>query len=101
MKELEKLKVKKTQKDYSLLRKYYIMEVSVEETTVQKLIEKGTVLRYLCAEDLFDTIKGTHLVNRLREWNILPKALIERYVHISIDQMKVFLLFCEKNQQEK
>ena len=38
MKELEKSEVKKTQKDYRLLRKYDIMEIS-EGTAVQK----GTV----------------------------------------------------------
>lgn len=44
MKELEKHEVKKTQKDYRLLRKYDIMEITVEGTTVQKLVKKGTVL---------------------------------------------------------
>lgn len=41
MKELEKSELKKTQKDYRLLRKYDIMEICVDEMTVQKLIKKA------------------------------------------------------------
>lgn len=91
MKELEKPEVKKTQKDYRLLRKYDIMEISVEGTTVQKLVKRGTVLRYVCAEDLFDTIKAAHLANGHGGRNILSKALSEKYANITVDQIKVFL----------
>ena len=41
MKELEKFELKKTRKDYKLLRKYNIMEIFVDEMTVQKLIKKA------------------------------------------------------------
>lgn len=77
MKELEKPEVKKTQKDYRLLRKYDIMEISIERTTVQKLVKKGTVFRYVRAEDLFDSIKAAHLANGHGGRNILSKALSE------------------------
>ena len=100
MKELEELKVQKTQKDYRLLRKY-IMEISVEGTNVQKLVKKGTVLRYVCAEDLFDTIKAAHLANGHGGRNILSKALSEKYANITLDQVKVFLQFCEECQLKK
>ena len=101
MKELEKLEVKKTQKDYRLLRKHDIMEISVEGTRVQKLVKKGTVLKYVCAEDLFDTIKAAHLANGHGGRNILSKALSEKYANITIDQMKAFLQFCEECQLKK
>ena len=101
MKELEKSEVKKTQKDYRLLRKYDILEISVEETTVQKLVKKRTVLRFVSAEDLFDTIKAAHLANGHGGRNILSKALSEKYTTITIDQMKIFLQFCEECQLKK
>lgn len=46
------------------------MEISVEGTTVQKLVIKGTVLRYGCA-DLFVTIKAAHPANGYGGRNIL------------------------------
>lgn len=101
MKELEKPEVKKTQKDYRLLRKYDVMEISVEGTTVQKLVKKGTVLRYVCSEDLFDAIKAAHLANGHGGRNILSKALSEKFANITIDQIKVFLQFCEECQLKK
>ena len=50
MKELEKPDVKKIEDDFRLLRKYDIMGVSVEGTTVLKLVKRRTDLRYICAE---------------------------------------------------
>ena len=41
MKELEESELKKTQKDYRFSRKYDIMEICVDEMTVQKLIKKA------------------------------------------------------------
>ena len=41
MKELENSELNKTQKDYRLIRKYDIMEIRVDEMTVQKLIKKA------------------------------------------------------------
>ena len=46
MKELEKPEVKKTQKNYRLLRKYDIMEISVEGTIVQKLVKQNVFVKH-------------------------------------------------------
>ena len=72
------------------------MEISVEGTTVQKLIKKGTVLGYICAEDLLDSIEAAHLANRHGGRNSLSKPLNENYANITIDQIKAFLQFCEE-----
>ena len=53
MKELEKPEVRKTQKIYRLLRKYDIMEISVEGTTVHNQAEKmklASAMRFKKAE---------------------------------------------------
>ncbi|XP_063591875.1 KRAB-A domain-containing protein 2-like [Penaeus indicus] len=37
-----------------------ILEVTVESITVKKLQKKGTQLRFVCAEDVFDVIEAIH-----------------------------------------
>ncbi|KAG7154781.1 KRAB-A domain-containing protein 2-like [Homarus americanus] len=89
--ELEKPEVKRTQMDYRLLNKYAVMEISVEGTTVQKLIKKGTALQYVCAEALFDTIQTAHLANGHVGRNTLYKATSEKYANITIAQIRLYL----------
>ncbi|KAI1702435.1 hypothetical protein Ddc_17065 [Ditylenchus destructor] len=55
--------IKKSAEDYRLLGKFDILTVDVEGTTVKKLVKKGTQLRYVCKEDLFE------IINRARSNN--------------------------------
>ena len=77
------------------------MEISVEGTTVQKLVKKGTALRYICSEDLFDTMKAVHLANGHVGRNILCETLNDKYANITIDQVNIFLQFCKEYQLKK
>ena len=57
---LEMDKVKKTARDYRLLKEYDAMKV---EGKAEKLVKKGTCFRCICAEELFQTLPSIHIAN--------------------------------------
>lgn len=78
MDELEHTNIKTTQKDYRLLRKYEILEVTVENITFKKLQKKGTQLSFVCAEDVFDVIDAIHRASGHRGRTIVFKKTSEK-----------------------
>ncbi|KAI1697735.1 SCAN domain-containing protein 3-like [Ditylenchus destructor] len=48
--------IKRTPADYKLRGKFDILSVNIEGTTVQKLVKKGTQLRYVCKEVVVDEV---------------------------------------------
>ncbi|XP_068221351.1 KRAB-A domain-containing protein 2-like [Palaemon carinicauda] len=91
----------KTKQDYRLLRKYEILEVTIEGTTVQKLQKKGTQLRFVCAEDMFDVLLGIPRTIGQGGRTSMCKATKEKYANISRDQITLFLQCCEECQLKK
>ena len=83
---LEELKLpdtKKAQKDYRLLRNCEILEVTIENIAVKKLQKKGTQLRFIRAEDVFDVIDAVHRASGHGGSNIVFKETSEKYANIS------------------
>lgn len=93
--ELKRANIKKTQKDYRLLRKYEILEVTVEGITVKKLLKKGTHLRFVCAEDVFDVIDAIHRASGHGGRTIVFRETSEKYANVSRSQIELYLQFCE------
>ncbi|XP_063850958.1 KRAB-A domain-containing protein 2-like [Scylla paramamosain] len=93
--------IKKTQKDYRLLRKYEILEVTVEGITVKKLQKKGTNLRFVCAEDVFDVIDAIHRARGHGGRTIVFRETSEKYANVSRSQIELYLQFCEECHLKK
>ena len=99
--ELKSDNIKKTQKDYRLLRKYEILEVAVEGITVNKLQKNGTNLRFVCAEDVFDAIDAIHRATGHGGRTIIYKETSKKYANVSKSQIELYLQFCESCQMKK
>ncbi|XP_068246721.1 KRAB-A domain-containing protein 2-like [Palaemon carinicauda] len=99
--ELEQSNPTKTKEDHRLLQKYEILEVTIEGTTVQKLQKKGTQLRFVCAEDVFDVFLAIHRTIGYGGRTNIYKATKEKYANISCNQITRFLQYCEKCQLKK
>ncbi|XP_064083969.1 KRAB-A domain-containing protein 2-like [Macrobrachium nipponense] len=99
--ELKRVNIKKTQKDYRLLRKYEILAVTVEGITVKKLQKKETHLRLLCAEDVFDVIDAIHRASGHGGRTIVFRETSEKYANISRSQIELYLQFCEECHLKK
>ncbi|XP_063884390.1 KRAB-A domain-containing protein 2-like [Scylla paramamosain] len=99
--ELKRVNIKKTLKDYRLLRKYEILEVTVEGITVKKLQKKGTNLRFVCAEDVFDVIDAIHRARGHGGRTIVFRETSEKYANVSRSQIELYLQFCEECHLKK
>ena len=99
--ELKQSNPTKTKQDYRLLQKYEILEVTIEGTTVQKLQKKGTQLRFVCAEDVFDVLLAIHRTIGHGGRTSMCKATKEKYANISRDQITLFLQYSEECQLKK
>ncbi|XP_068236950.1 KRAB-A domain-containing protein 2-like [Palaemon carinicauda] len=90
-----------TKKDYRLLQKYELLEVTIKGTTVQKLQKKGTQLRFVCAEDVFDVLLAIHHTIGPEGRTSMCKATKEKYANTSRDQILLFLQYCEECRLKK
>ena len=95
LKELKQANPTKTKQDYRLLQKFELLEVTIEGTTVQQLQKKGTQLRFICAEDVFDVLLANHRTIGHGGRTGMCKATREKYANISRAQITLFLQLCE------
>ena len=68
---------------------------------MQKLQKKGTQLRFVCAEDVFDVLLAIHRTIGHGGRTSMCKATKEKYANISRDQITLFLQYCEECQLKK
>ena len=92
---------KKNAKDYRLMKKYEIVKFGVDDTTVSKLAKKGTDLRFICADELFNVIHSTHLVKEHGGPRITHKATCEKYANVTLEQIELYRNMCETCQLKK
>ena len=81
--------VKKSAKDYRLMKKYEIVKFGVD-TAVSKLAKKGTDLRVICADELFNVIHSTHLAKWYGGPRITHEALY-MYFYMLLLLLNVFI----------
>ncbi|KAI1694133.1 KRAB-A domain-containing protein 2 [Ditylenchus destructor] len=93
--------IKKTPADYKLRGKFDILSVDVEGTIVKKLVKKGTQLRYVCKEDLYETIHRAHRDKGHSGRVIMYKHLSANFANVTQEQISDYLAFCESCQKKK
>ena len=99
--ELENNVEKKTHKDYRMLNKFVLMEFNVEGEVIKKLTKRGTQLRYVIIEELFNVIHTSHLETGHAGRDIMHLKIGEKYANVTKEQIQVYLGLCETCQLKK
>ncbi|XP_063596295.1 KRAB-A domain-containing protein 2-like [Penaeus indicus] len=81
--------------------KYEIVEVTVEGIKVKELQKKGTQLRFVCSEDVFDVIFAIHRASEHRGRTIIFRETSEKYANVSRSQIELYLQFSEELHLKK
>lgn len=87
----------KEPKDFRLKSRYQVLEIG----DVHQLVKKGTDLKFVIMEDLFDVINSAHIATGHGGKNVLRIELSKKYANISQEQLLAFLKLCEECQLKK
>lgn len=101
VKELQEPVSAKTNKDYSYLRKYDLLMVTVDNSIVWKLRKKGTDKIFVHADEVFDIINSIHLARGHGGRDIMEKEVGEKYANITREYIMIYIRLCETCQLKK
>ena len=87
-------------KDYYYLKKYEILETTVNNTTVRKL-KKNSDQLFVYTEKLFDVISNVHLAKGHVERDVMEKEISNKYANIALEYITMYLQLCETCQLKK
>lgn len=110
--------IQKAKSDYKLAEKFDVLELDVEGIKVQKLIKKGTNLRFVSKEvnvlftivvlNLFKQKDMFSVINRVHEKELghsgrtkMYERLSQTYANITKDIISAYLALCETCQLKK
>ena len=68
---------------------------------MQRLQKKGTQLRFVCVEDMFDVLQAIHRTTGHGGRTAMCKATSEKSANISRAQITLYLQLCEECQLKK
>lgn len=92
--------IQKQSSDYRLIGKYDVVELQIEGVTVRKLVKKGTSMRFIPDDELFDVINSAHIPGHGGR-DVMLNTLNEKYANITQRQVATYLQLCETCQLKK
>ena len=101
VKELQEPVSAKTNKDYSYLRKYDLLEVTVDNSIVWKFRKKGTDKTFVRADEVFEIINSIHLARGHGGRDIMEKEVGEKYANITRKYIMIYIWLCKTCQLKK
>ena len=90
---------KKSSKDYRLMNRYELYSVS--RNAAKKLRKKGTLLRYLSNDDLFDAIHTAHISSGHGARDISHNKTKISYANITKEIIQIYVNLCESCNLKK
>ena len=75
--------IKKTTQDYRFLNKFVLFETTLNGVTSSYLKDRGTNLRYVSTDEIFDTIRTQHLLTGHGARDITNNKLKETHANIT------------------
>ncbi|EDV19080.1 uncharacterized protein TRIADDRAFT_62470 [Trichoplax adhaerens] len=86
--------IKKYRKDYRILKKYTVLTISVNDIHVRKLFKKGTSLRFVSVDEVYDEIHSIHRLRGHAGRNIVMKELDTKFANITGEEVQIYINMC-------
>ncbi len=77
------------------MRRYSVLTLHVQGEPVKELRKKGTALKFLPVEELFEAIRECHQETGHGRRDITKNAINSRFANVTKEQIDVFLDLCE------
>ena len=77
------------------MKRYTVIECEVQGVLVSRLYKPGTMLRYLCNEELYDELHEIHIAKGHGCRDILKAAVKEKFANITQEVIMAYLACCE------
>ena len=95
MRELSLPGAKMVKSNYSLIKRFQLLEIEVAGDLVTKLVKANTTLRYVHIEETFDLLHEMHVATGHGGRDILIRDVKKKFANITIEQIMWFLELCQ------
>ena len=77
------------------MKQFTMMECEVQGALISQLYKPGTMIKYLCDDELYDEIHDIHIGKGHGGRDILKAAIKEKFANITQEAIMAYLSCCE------